>query len=376
MAETPTHIDYRAILDGLGPGILLFDTQGNLQLDNWSARNILGRNLIPVRTEGWPALARLVHEMREDDQPGLDDLREQALRSANPIRFHMYFSGAYIPCWVAAVYSDTGTVLTLITLERPDWQALTDLMSVFRSETRMSLSATRGHAELVRQILRKSEGDPATQKIIGRVLGFTELIATHMLRLQQLTTQLERLEIIRTGELKKSARAKRRKVRLADFLEDFLEEFADEAIGDPDMGEGDFRDRLSVTIPEDMLVFAPPEHLANALRDTLRNAACYSPPDTPITLHAFADRAGRAVQIDVIDQGYGIRLSEQDRIFAPFERARQPQIIGVDGYGLSLYLTRAELMAIGGMIWFESTEGAGSTFSFRIPHRSDLDTIH
>lgn len=376
MAETPTQIDYRAILDGLGPGILLFDTQGHLQLDNWSARNILGRNLIPVRTEGWPALVRLVQEMREDDQPDLDVLREQTLRSANPVRFHMYFSGAYIPCWVAAVYSATGTVLTLITLERPDWQALTELMSVFRNETRMSLSATRGHAELVRQILRQSEGDPSTQKIIGRVLGFTELIATHMLRLQQLTTQLERLEIIRTGDLKKSVREKRRKIWLVDFIEDFLESFADEAIGDPDMGEGDFRDRLSLDIPADLKITASPEHLANALRDTLRNAACYSPPDTPIVLHAFEDRTGHSVQIDIIDQGYGIRASEHDRIFAPFERAHQPQVIGIDGYGLSLYLTRMELIAIGGMIWFESAEGLGSTFSIRIPHRPAMETHH
>ena len=47
----------------------------------------------------------------------------------------------------------------------------------------------------------------------------------------------------------------------------------------------------------------------------------------------------------MIDQGYGIRAKEADRVFAPFQRARQPQIIGEFGYGLSLYLAKAEVEA-------------------------------
>ena len=54
-------------------------------------------------------------------------------------------------------------------------------------------------------------------------------------------------------------------------------------------------------------------------------------------------------------------------MFLPFARARQPQIIGVDGYGLSLYLARAEIEMMGGSIWFESAENHGSVFSFRLP---------
>jgi signal transduction histidine kinase len=79
-----------------------------------------------------------------------------------------------------------------------------------------------------------------------------------------------------------------------------------------------------------------------------------------------------AVQIDVIDQGYGIRAKEADRVFAPFQRARQPQIIGEFGYGLSLYLAKAEVEAMGGRIWYESEEGVGSTFSVKLPTWKEL----
>jgi signal transduction histidine kinase len=375
MAEASTHIDYRALIDGLGQGVLLFNAENQLMLDNLAARSILGQNLLLIRAEGWQAMAMLLDGPREGGST-VDQLREQSLRSPNPIRFHTYFSGAYTPCWIASIYGANGAVLTMIIIEKPDWHAMTELMTTFRNEARMSLSATRGHAELVKQLLRKNEDDPAVQQITQRVFGFTEIIATHMLRLQNLMDLLHRLEIIRTGELSKRIREARRKIMLADFVEDFLEEFADESIADPDMGGGDFRDRLAIHIAEDLTVYASPDHLRAALRDILRNAACYSEPGTEIKLRALRDITGLNTQIDIIDQGYGVREKEQERVFRPFQRARQPQIIGVDGYGLSLYLTKAELETMGGKIWFESEEGVGSTFSFKLPARASGETQH
>ncbi len=375
--ESSSALDCHALLDGFGQGVLIFDAMGTLIFDNWAARKILGKWLGPIHTEGWPALVRLALDTQEDEQPSLDALREQALRSGAPLRLHIYSAGAYIPCWVAAVYSTGGQVLTLLTLERPDWGAITDLLALFRNETRMSLSATRGHAELVRQILRRSDEEGVdTRHSTQRVMGFAELIATHMLRLQSLTNQLQRLEVIRTGALRRAVRDARRTLQLTDFVEDFLEEFADEAIADPDIGGADFRDRLAISIPAGLQVYASPAHLANALHDTLRNAASYSPPRSPIQLHVYPSTMGTTIQFDVIDQGCGIRVSERERVFAPFERARQPQIIGVDGYGLSLYLTRIELEAMGGSIWFTSTEGKGTTVSFRLPRRPLNETAH
>ena len=57
LKETQTSLDFRAVLDGLGQGVLLFDSEEHLVLDNLAARSILGPNLTLVRSEGWPACA-------------------------------------------------------------------------------------------------------------------------------------------------------------------------------------------------------------------------------------------------------------------------------------------------------------------------------
>jgi signal transduction histidine kinase len=365
LKETQTSLDFRAVLDGLGQGVLLFDSEEHLVLDNLAARSILGPNLTLVRSEGWPACAMLL-DARRLDGPSANEIRAQALRQAEPVRFHTLLSGAYTPCWAAAVYGSGGKVFTMITLERPDWKALNELMANFRDEARMAISSTRGHAELIMQLVRKAQPGMTVEQLGQRIGGFAGIMATHMFRLQILMDLLYRLEVIRTGELAPDVRKGRRKIMLAEFVEDFLEELVDEALIDPSQPD-DLRDRLTLQIPGDLAASASPVHLKNILRDLLRNAVLYSPKGSTITLKAVRLKQGSAVQIDVIDEGYGIRAKEADRIFAPFQRARQPQILGEFGYGLSLYLAKAEVEAMGGRIWYESEEGVGSTFSAKLP---------
>ncbi|MEZ4668710.1 MAG: ATP-binding protein [Anaerolineae bacterium] len=87
----------------------------------------------------------------------------------------------------------------------------------------------------------------------------------------------------------------------------------------------------------------------------------YSMKATPIMIMAHTSTGNVSAQIDVVDEGYGVRAKEFERVFMPFERARQPQIIGEFGYGLSLYLCKQEVEAMNGKVWFESEEGVGTT---------------
>ena len=63
----------------------------------------------------------------------------------------------------------------------------------------------------------------------------------------------------------------------------------------------------------------------------------------------------------------GIPQAEQAQLFGRFVRASNSQTQGISGTSLGLYLCRELVSQHGGDIWFESTEGAGSTFFLRLP---------
>lgn len=363
------NLDFRAVLDGLGQAVLIFDSDDHWILDNLAARSILGANLKLVRSEGWAACAMLL-DARRTDGLSANDVRAQALRQPAPVRFSTLIAGSYTPCWVAAIYGTGGKVYTMITLEQPDWRPLNELMGTFRNEARMAITSTRGHAQLITQLVTKRPEGITVEQLAQRVTGFAEIMATHMYRLQMLMDLLQRLEMIRTGQLTTEVRTVRRKININEFVEDFLEELSEDVLVDPAQNE-DVRDRLILDLPKDLMVSAAPRYLSNILRDLMRNAVQYSPKKARIIMRASAIPQGKAVQIDVIDEGYGVRAKETERVFSPFQRARQPQIIGEFGYGLSLYCAKAEVEAMGGRIWFESEEGVGSTFSFKLPAWKD-----
>jgi len=80
-----------------------------------------------------------------------------------------------------------------------------------------------------------------------------------------------------------------------------------------------------------------------------------------------ARRMEGSVQVDVSDNGIGIAIQDQDRIFGEFVQAGPPGLTSYEGSGLGLALTRKLVELHGGHVWCESQPGAGSTFSVRLP---------
>ena len=67
------------------------------------------------------------------------------------------------------------------------------------------------------------------------------------------------------------------------------------------------------------------------------------------------------------DEGLGIPLGEQERIFEKFYRLDPDQRRGIGGTGLGLYICRELVRSMGGRIWVESEPGMGTTASFELP---------
>ncbi len=66
----------------------------------------------------------------------------------------------------------------------------------------------------------------------------------------------------------------------------------------------------------------------------------------------------------VRDNGQGLTIEEQERLFTPFERLDQ---VSIKGHGLGLSIVHRIIEKLGGQVGVESKVGAGSTFWFSLP---------
>jgi signal transduction histidine kinase len=360
-------LNHQSVLDGLGQGVLIFDSEDRLVMDNQAAHKILGTDLKLIRASGWAAASTLFSTRADSSAETVESARKKAAESARPVRFHIYRSGEHIACWAAIVHGAGGDVFTMITIEAPDWSALTELLDKFREEVESAATATQGHTHLILQSLKAQKPGETIEQLSRRIGGFVQLISMHNHRIERLSGLMTRLEAIRTGSLHEQVYAERRKIHLADFIEDYVESLDEINLIDPETEAQDYRARITTSIPDGLVVSASPHLLTAVLHDLLRNAIMYSMKATPVIIMAQASTQNQSVQVDVIDEGYGIRAKEFERVFAQFQRARQPQIIGEFGYGVSLYLCKYEVEAMNGKIWFQSEEGVGTTFSFKLP---------
>ncbi|HSZ14742.1 MAG TPA: PAS domain S-box protein [Solirubrobacteraceae bacterium] len=71
-------------------------------------------------------------------------------------------------------------------------------------------------------------------------------------------------------------------------------------------------------------------------------------------------------RFSVTDTGHGIRVEDQERLFAAFEQIGGPDARPYEGTGLGLYICQTLAPLIGGAITFESEFDVGSTFALEI----------
>ena len=105
------------------------------------------------------------------------------------------------------------------------------------------------------------------------------------------------------------------------------------------------------------------DRIQQVLMNLVDNAAKYGV--SPVTVHV--EQTNGVIQIRVADNGPGIPLSEQERIFEKFYRADPHHTRAPSGTGLGLYISRELIRRMGGRIEVRSRPGAGSTFVVELP---------
>ncbi len=106
------------------------------------------------------------------------------------------------------------------------------------------------------------------------------------------------------------------------------------------------------------------EFILQVLKQLLDNSVKYSRPGTPVVISA--ELARERIVISVADQGRGIPVAEQHKIFDKFYRGLTWRD-KLPGTGLGLSIAKGIVEAHGGKIWVSSEPGKGTVFSFAVP---------
>ena len=121
-------------------------------------------------------------------------------------------------------------------------------------------------------------------------------------------------------------------------------------------GDCEIRCQLATDLPEVLVI---PDQIAQVLLNLLLNAFDAIPDNGVITLST--KRAGRFVEIRVVDSGVGIPAANMQQIFEPFYTTKS------EGSGLGLAVSSSIIDRHNGMISVESEVNRGTTFTIQLP---------
>jgi two-component system sensor histidine kinase SenX3 len=115
------------------------------------------------------------------------------------------------------------------------------------------------------------------------------------------------------------------------------------------------------------------DQVTMAIHNLIENAINYSPDSTRVAIGV--NEVDGICEISISDQGIGIPEKDLERIFERFYRvdAARSRITG--GTGLGLSIVKHVVTNHGGDISVWSVEGAGSTFTIRLPLINDVTTL-
>ena len=125
---------------------------------------------------------------------------------------------------------------------------------------------------------------------------------------------------------------------------------------------------VNTDIPIPLTITTDRPKLVQALDNLLDNAAKFSPPGTPIDVHA--EVAGDELRISVRDHGPGISPEHWSRVFERFYKVDRARPREAGGFGLGLAITKHLVQVLGGRIWTETARDGGQVFTIALPRNS------
>ena len=335
-----------AILANIADGIVAVDREGAVVLWNEAAERITG--IRAADAIGRSTLQVLQRTLESGDETPPDAIGDRLLsirRGDDEVWLSLTEAIMRDP---AGAVSGRIFAFRDISAERVVEQMKSDFVTAVSHELRTPLTSIYGFAEtLLRQDVLFGEDERRT------FLGY---IASESERLTTIVDQLLNVARLDTGDLQ---------VNLAPTD---VRAVASEVVHMARQAPGANGHDFVLELPAEPLdAEADGDKLRQILVNLVDNAVKFSPNGGKVTV--AARRAGEdAVEVRVVDEGIGIPEEEQRRIFTKFHRGDAiTNNSSATGTGLGLFIAHGLVAAMGGRMWVDSHEGAGSSFAFELP---------
>jgi signal transduction histidine kinase len=214
------------------------------------------------------------------------------------------------------------------------------------------------------------------------IKGYTELLAAGSVGqinemqanfLNTIRSNVERMSTL-VSDLNDNAKIEAGRLRL-DYKPVEVAEVVDEVIRSTRRQVEDKHQSIELHIAPNLpRVWADRTRVGQVLTNLISNAHKYTPDGGRIQVGAEAtpnqwdpEGARQVVHLWVRDNGIGISMEDQAKIFQRFFRSDDSKAREVPGTGLGLNITRSLVEMQAGRIWFDSEFRKGTTFHFTIP---------
>jgi PAS domain S-box-containing protein len=348
----------QAILEAVADGVLVTDVSGKITLFNASAEQILSLDrdeilgqsldhfigLFGKAAQSWMLTIRTWLEDPNSYQPGDTYAEQVVLDNRRVVSVHLS------PVRLRNDFLGTVSIFRDITHQVEVDRLKSEFVATVSHELRTPMTSIKGYVEI---LLMGAAGSMSPQQV-----HFLEIVKSNTERLAVLVNDLLDVSRIEAGRVTLSLQA----LDLREVAEDVIATLSHR------MQEEERPMKIELDIPSDLpRVYGDPERARQVLDNLLENAYQYTEIGGTINLRMHPE--GDMMQIDVKDNGIGITLEEQKRVFERFYRGEDPLVLATSGTGLGLSIVNSLVDMHKGSLWLESSgiRGEGSVFSFTLP---------
>lgn len=357
------------VINAIDDGVLAISKDGNIELINPSAQQIIGWDQGDALGLNWKSVLKLVTSDGKDVED-LENPIAQSLSKNQPTHNDKLFllTSSEKRILVSIVSSPVGTegegiivVFRDITKEKAEEREQAEFISTASHEMRTPVASIEGYLGLAL--------NPATAHIDEKARDFITKAHESAQHLGRLFQDLLDISKVEDGRMKNNPKI----VNVNEFLKDIFDGLATKAsekqlnyIFMPDIIDEGKEKSLQPIFYANI----DPDHFREVVSNLIENAIKYT-PSGEVVVNITGD--DKQISVSVKDSGIGIPAEDIPHLFQKFYRVDNSDTREIGGTGLGLYLSRRLAEAMSGNLRVESKYKEGSTFYLEIPRMSSSE---